>query len=191
MRWRQFTGTPLAGMYYRHELHTIREATMDIKKILVPIDFSECSSAALEYASRLASDTSARLYIVHVDELLDVSIPSIPPFEAGYVYESKWDERRQTVRDQISKVVPSVADVNYEYRCLMGSPAYEILRLADRERIDLIVIGSHGRTGISRLITGSVAEGVMRGAKCPVLVVKLPAKQPEVPDAVETANAQA
>jgi nucleotide-binding universal stress UspA family protein len=164
---------------------------MNIERILVPIDFSECSSAALACASQLAGESKARLYIVHVDELLDVSIPAIPPIEGGYVYESRWDERRNLVRDQLAKIVPSVADVAYEYRCLMGSPAYEILKLADRERINLIVIGSHGRTGISRLITGSVAEGVMRGAKCPVLVVKLPAKQPEAPDAVETANAQA
>jgi nucleotide-binding universal stress UspA family protein len=164
---------------------------MIIKKILVPIDFSECSSAASKYASRLASDTGARLYIVHVDELLDVSIPAIPPIEGGYVFESMWDERRQVVRDQLARVVPSVADVPYEYRCLMGSPAYEILKLADRECVDLIVIGSHGRTGISRLITGSVAEGVMRGAKCPVLVVKQPDKQPEAPDAVGTGDAHA
>jgi universal stress protein A len=164
---------------------------MNIKSILVPIDFSGCSSAALNYASCLASNAKARLYIVHVDELLDISIPAIPPIEGGYVYESMWDERRQLVRDRLAKVVPSVADVAYEYRCVMGSPTDEILKLADRERIDLIVIGSHGRTGISRLITGSVAEGVMRGANCPVLVVKQPAKQPETPNRVGTADLHA
>jgi nucleotide-binding universal stress UspA family protein len=158
---------------------------MNIKNILVPIDFSDCSSAALNYASHLASDTNSRLYIVHVDELLDVSIPAIPPFEGGYVHESMWDERRQLVRDQLAKVVPSVGNVPYEYRCLMGSPVNEILKLADHEHIDLIVMGSHGRTGVFRLLTGSVAEGVMREAKCPVLVVKQPDEEPDAPDAVD------
>jgi nucleotide-binding universal stress UspA family protein len=148
-------------------------------KLLVPIDFSECSSAALEYASRLASNTGARLYIVHVDELLDVTIPAIPPIEGGYVCESLWDERRQYVRDRLAKIVPSGTNFACEYRCLMGAPAYEILKFADRERIDLIVMGSHGRTGVSRLITGSVAEKIMRGSKCPVLILKAPAKQSE------------
>jgi nucleotide-binding universal stress UspA family protein len=172
-----------------HEQLAIREAAMNFKKILVAIDFSPCSQAALEYATRLASDTGAGLYIVHVDELLDVSIPAIPPFEGGYVHESMWDERKQVVRDQLAKVVQCGAGVLYDYRCLMGTPAYEILKLADREHVDLIVIGSHGRTGISRLTTGSVAEGVMRRATCPVLMVKLPTKPPDSASSVGTAEA--
>jgi universal stress protein A len=162
---------------------------MNIKRILVPLDFSECSQAALEYASRLASDAGARLYVVHVAELLDVAIPAIPPIEGGYIYESLWDERRQEVRDRLAKIVPPAPDVKYEYRCLMGSPTYEILKFAERQRIDLIVIGSHGRTGLSRLVIGSVAEGVMRGAKCPVLVVKQPMKHPEVANSFGTTEA--
>jgi nucleotide-binding universal stress UspA family protein len=164
---------------------------MNIMKILVPIDFSECSNAALEYASRLASNTGARLYIVHVDELLDVTIPAIPPIEGGFVCESLWDERQQHVRDRLAKIVPSGAQVACEYRCLMGSPAYEILKFADHERIDLIVIGSHGRTGVSRLITGSVAEKVMRGSNCPVLILKAPAKHSESTDVVPTPHSRA
>ena len=61
---------------------------MNIKRILVPYDFSECSSAALEYAGRLATDSDARLYIVHVDELLDARISAIPPVNGPGVYES-------------------------------------------------------------------------------------------------------
>jgi nucleotide-binding universal stress UspA family protein len=161
---------------------------MDIKKILVPVDFSDCSSAALEYALRLASDSGAQLYIVHVDELLDVTIPAIPPIEGGYVCESLWDERRQHVRDRLAKVVPSSANVAYEYRCLMGAPAYEILKFADRERIDLIVMGSHGKTGVSRLLTGSVAEKVMRRSNCPVLILKTHTEQTEGPAFASTAE---
>jgi nucleotide-binding universal stress UspA family protein len=164
---------------------------MNIKKILVPFDFSKCSTAALEYASSLASDTGARLYIVHVDELLDVTVAAIPPIEGDYVCESLWEERRQQVREQLAKIAPSAVREACECRCLMGSPAYEILKFADREPIDLIVIGSHGRTGISRLITGSVAEGVMRGAKCPVLVVKQPARQAETSGLLDTTKTHA
>jgi nucleotide-binding universal stress UspA family protein len=73
----------------------------------------------------------------------------------------------------------------------MGSPTYEILKFAERQRIDVIVIGSHGRTGLSRLVIGSVAEGVMRGAKCPVLVVKRPGQQLHTADALCATNANA
>ena len=147
---------------------------MNIQRILFPTDFSEDSSAALGYASSLASDTGALLYIVHVDELLDVGIPSIPPIEGGYFYEVPWDERRE-VQERLTKIVPTVANVVYEHRYLTGSPLTQILNFAEREHVDLIVMGSHGRTGFSRLIMGSVAEGVMRRATCPVLIVKQPA----------------
>ena len=153
---------------------TSGEATMNIKRILFPTDFSEDSSTALGYASSLASDSGALLYIVHVDELLDVGIPSIPPIEGGYFYEVPWDERRE-VQDRLTKIVPTVANVAYEHRYLTGSPLTQILNFAEREHVDLIVMGSHGRTGFSRLIMGSVAEGVMRRATCPVLIVKQPA----------------
>ncbi len=152
---------------------------MNIKRILFPTDFSECSSAALEFASRLASETGAVLYIVYVDELLDVRIPSIPPVDGGYYYVSPWDENRRELRDRLSKVVPTSANVAFEHSYLTGSPRSEILKFADQQRIDLIVLGSHGRLGFSRLLLGSVAEGVARRAKCPVLVVKKPSNMPE------------
>jgi universal stress protein A len=147
------------------------EAAMNIKRILVPYDFSECSSAALDYAARLAIDSDARLYIVHVDELLDVRISTVPPVNGPGAYESSWEKRQRAVKKQLAKIVPHTV-AGYEHHCLMGSPADEILEFADRVQIDLIVMGSHGRTGFSRLITGSVAEQVMRRAKCPVLTIK-------------------
>lgn len=152
---------------------------MIVKRILFATDFSESSSAALEYASRLASDTEALLYIVHVDELLDISVPSIPGIEGGYFYESPGDNDRHEVRDRLSKIAPTVSGVAYEHRYLTGSPLNEILKFADRQCVDLIVMGSHGRTGFSRLLMGSVAEGVVRRAKCPILIVKQPTEVPE------------
>src|SRR3990170_4438813 len=75
------------------------EATMNIKRILFATDFSECSGAALEVASRLASETGARLDIMHVNGLLDISIPSIPPTEGGYCYDAPWGYERREVRE--------------------------------------------------------------------------------------------
>jgi nucleotide-binding universal stress UspA family protein len=145
---------------------------MNIQRILIATDFSECSNAALDFASRLASDANAQLHIVHVDGIVDVSVPAIPPTEPGYYYDAPWGHERHEIRERLIKTVPTVANVACEHHYLTGLPIAQILKLADEERIDLIVIGSHGRTGFSRLLMGCVAEGVMRGAKCPVLIVK-------------------
>jgi len=145
---------------------------MNYNRILVATDFSDSSSAALDVASHLASETSARLYIVYADGIIDISIPAIPPTEGGFYYDAPWGHERHEARERLTKIVPTVSNVAYEHRYLTGLPVDQILKLADDERIDLIVIGSHGRTGLSRLLMGSVAEGVMRGAKCPVLIVK-------------------
>ena len=153
---------------------------MKIERILFPTDFSENSSSALEYASRLAGDTGARMYIVHVDSLLDIKLPLFPPELAVSSYDAPWGHERHEIRDRLTKVVPTIPNVAYEHRYLTGSPAAKILKLAEQERIGLIVMGSHGRTGLSKLLMGSVAEGVMRRAKCPVLIVKLPVDQPEI-----------
>lgn len=150
---------------------------MNIKRILVPYDFSDCSSVALDYGGRLAVDSDTRLYIVHVDELLDAHISVIPPVNGPGAYASSWEKRRRAVSKQLAKIVPLNTPVVYEHHCLIGAPADEILAFAERVHVDLIVMGSHGRTGLSRLITGSVAEKVMRGSKCPVLILKSRAKQ--------------
>ena len=161
---------------------------MNVKRILFPTDFSHCSDAALKHASTLAAEADALLYIVHVDERPDVSAAI---GEAGFVYPTTWDAQdRREVRDRLSKVVPSVASANYEHHFLSGSPLREILRFAEREHVDLIVMGSHGRTGLSRLLMGSIAEGVMRKAQCPVLIVKQLASEHERTDKVESYVAQ-
>lgn len=162
---------------------------MNYNRILVATDFSDSSSAALDVASHLASESSARLYIVHADGIVDISIPAIPPTEGGYYYDAPWGQERHEVHERLTKIVPTVSNVAYEHRYLTGLPVGQILKLADDERIDLIVIGSHGRTGFSRLLMGSVAEGVMRGAKCPVLIVKHTAEDSASQNAADTAHA--
>jgi nucleotide-binding universal stress UspA family protein len=76
-------------------------------------------------------------------------------------------------------VVPTVRRVQYQHHYLKGSPVAEITGFAEREQIDLIVMASHGRTGLWRLLMGSVAEGVLRRAHCPVLIIKQPSAQRE------------
>jgi nucleotide-binding universal stress UspA family protein len=161
---------------------------MNIERILVPYDFSECSDAALDYASRFA-DSNARLYIVHVDELLDVRISPYMPANRPYIHESLWDRRHEQVEKQLVKIIPRDTAARYEHHCMTGSPADELLAFAERTGVDLIVMGSHGRTGLARLVTGSVAEQVMRRSKCPVLIVKAPRIRSKVAPAAASESA--
>lgn len=150
---------------------------MKFQRILFPTDFSHDNDAALAYASTIAAESGALLYIVHVDEALAVS-PSMG--EAGFVYPMAYDAAdRAAVRDQLSRVLPTIESVRYEHHYLQGSAVNEIVKFARREHVELIVMASHGRTGLSRLLMGSVAEGVLRKAPCPVLIVKQPAIVPE------------
>lgn len=145
---------------------------MNAKRILFPTDFSEHNQAALKYASALAAESGALLYIVHVDELADLNAAL---GEAGYYYAQTMDcPTRRAIRERLTQVRPTATGVTFEHRCLTGSPVAELLAFAEQEKVDLIVMASHGRTGFSRLVMGSVAEAIVRRAKCPVLIVKQP-----------------
>jgi nucleotide-binding universal stress UspA family protein len=149
------------------------EAIMNVQRILFPTDFSQYNDAALQYASTLAAEADALLYIVHVDEMRDLNAAM---GESGYLIAAAVaHEGRPELRRRLEEVVPTTEELIYEHYYLRGSPVTEILRFAERENVDLIVMGSHGRTGLSRLLMGSIAEGVMRKAPCPVLVVRQPA----------------
>ncbi len=145
---------------------------MNARKILCPTDFSQHTDAALGYASALAAESGATLYIVHVDEYRNASAAL---GEVALNYNAPWEAAdRSEVRQKLKQVKPTVSRVDFEHRYLEGGPVHEIIDFAARERMDLIVMGSHGRTGLSRLLMGSVAEGVARRAPCPVLIVKQP-----------------
>jgi nucleotide-binding universal stress UspA family protein len=138
---------------------------MHAKKIVFPTDFSHLSDAALEHATALARDMKARLLIVHVEE---------PPaaYGAGEMYYGVADPDTDALREMLAKVKPTDPSVAYEHRLITGEPASSIVDLADSERADLIVLGTHGRTGLRRLLMGSVAEAVVRRARCPVFTFK-------------------
>jgi nucleotide-binding universal stress UspA family protein len=138
-----------------------------IRVIVHPTDFSEHSEPALEVARRLASDHRARLVILHVappeivvDGRSAVAIDAL-------VFRIPLEEtcERIPVRELIQPPEP---------RLVRGDAAAEILRATREVQGDLIVMGTHGRTGLGRLLMGSVAEKVLRGAECPVLTVRVP-----------------
>lgn len=144
---------------------------MDFKKILFATDFSPTSNAAFQYAAALARDSGALLLITHVEEL-PIS------YAGGDMYFAQPEYPNPEIRRMLAAIVPSDKSVRYEHRLVMGTAADDIVRLADEERVDLIVIGTQGRTGLARVLVGSVAESVMRKAKCPVLTLKEGTKVP-------------
>ncbi|GAF96991.1 unnamed protein product [marine sediment metagenome] len=147
---------------------------MNARAILFATDFSNSSQAALEYASSLARDSSARLLIAHVEE-------PAPAYGAGeFALPPPSVEAKRELARMLAEVVPTYGDVRYTHRLLLGDPASEIINLAADEDVDVIVMGTHGRTGLVRLLMGSVAETVVRRAGCPVLTIKQP--QPVVID---------
>ena len=141
---------------------------MKLHKVLCPIDFSPTSDNALRLAAALARESQAELAIVYVDEgplAYDAGI-------AGFV-ESQEDQISTSQR--LKAAGNSVHGVNWHDHQLQGDPADEIVRLAEEEGVDLIVMATHGHTGLMRVLMGSVAESVVRRAPCPVLTLKQPA----------------
>ena len=126
-----------------------------VKKILYPTDFSSYSNQAYFHALGLAETYGASLTVVYVHA----------PGTSGD--KNYW-------RGQLEQVRPVNPKIPVSHVLLEGDPAAEISRYAADAGIDVIVIGTHGRTGVDRLVMGSVAERVMREATCSVLVVKLP-----------------
>lgn len=145
---------------------------MNLNTIVVATDFSHTSDAALRLATMLARDTRAKLHIVHVSE-------PRPAYTVAGVYASlpAGNEFADAYR-QLQEVRPSDSGVPCEHRLLIGAPADEIVKYAQEQQADMIVIGSHGRTGLGRLLLGSVAEAIVRQAGCPVMTIKTPAQLP-------------
>jgi universal stress protein A len=138
---------------------------MNAKKILLPTDFSMTGRACLTLASRLARESGATLVILHVQE------PSLVHGANELCYAFP-DPDRESLLKRLEEVASADPTVHCEQYLVLGDPAAEILRMAEDENVDLIVMGTHGRKGLSRLIMGSVAEAVMRRATCPVLTLK-------------------
>lgn len=146
---------------------------MNVKKILFPTDFSEGSDNALPYAADMVKHYGAKLYLLHV-------IQDIAGATASYVPHVSLDELYRDMEKNAAKEIDrygieelrGIKDI--ERIVVKGRPYEEILKFARENKADLIVIGTHGRKGLDRVIFGSTAEKVVRDAPCPVLSVRLP-----------------
>jgi nucleotide-binding universal stress UspA family protein/quercetin dioxygenase-like cupin family protein len=146
------------------------EGTMlSIQTILHPTDFSDNSWGAFQMACTLARENKARLILLHVIPPSASPILTEPPANPFQPAESQ-----ECLKGRFAWPQPQDPAIRVEHRVAEGDAPEEILRLAQALPCDLIVMGTHGRTGLSRLLTGSVAEEVLRKAACPVLAVKTP-----------------
>jgi len=143
------------------------------RRIVVPTDFSACSEEAWALARRIAGAVGSEIVLVHVF----VEPPSYG--EASFPVDSAWqviESARKWVEEELEKWAGAARSKGISVRTLVrtGSAYQEIVNLATDERADLVAMGTHGRSGMSRLLLGSVADRVIRLAPCPVLTVRKP-----------------
>lgn len=152
----------------------------DVTRVLVPIDFSPSARAALEYATFLAGKFGADLTVLHVWEPPGYVGPdtlALLPVAAG---QPGWDQTRNEVTREVEQFLAKAPakPKRLSVRIEAGEPSDAILSAANDGGADLIVMGTHGRTGLSRLLIGSVAEAVLRRSTCPVLTIRVASKAP-------------
>ena len=146
-----------------------------IKKVLVPIDFSDYSKSALKYAVNFAKTFNADITLIYVVE--PIIYP--PDFSMGQIampsINTEWDDR---AKDELQKLAKSeIAEIaNVKTIIKTGKPFVEIIETAKEENIDLIIIATHGHSGVEHILFGSTAEKVVRKAPCPVLTLREPLK---------------
>lgn len=145
--------------------------TIQLKRILLPTDFSDYSKTATKYACELATKFDAELHLLHT---LEIHPTSTPEFVMGlslpaYVQESK-AAAEMTIHNVLDPKWAKGGKVIH--KVVEGSPITEIISYARQHDIDLIVLTTHGRTGLSHALMGSVAENIVRTAPCPVLTVR-------------------
>lgn len=142
-----------------------------ISTILVPVDFSSGSAAAVDWAQAIAGAFGARIVLLSV---IDISVSAIMGGPGGVMVppppESLLEQMRQEARTEMDAVVARVPGAVPIIR--EGTPRHEILKVAAEVGADLIVMGTHGRTGLAHLLFGSVAEHVVRHAQVPVFTVR-------------------
>jgi universal stress protein A len=153
------------------------ESDLAYDKILVPIDFSEHSRRTVSYAIKTASKHQATIYLLHVFQIPDyVVTPYARRRQNCAEVQSQVDSAEQAARETLQDFADELSKkgINVQPYLRVGYPFDEIVLMANHFNVDLIIIGSHGRGAISRLLLGSTAERVVEHAPCPVLVVKGP-----------------
>ncbi|ELZ93506.1 universal stress protein [Haloferax volcanii] len=137
--------------------------------ILFPTDGSDCADAALDHAIEHARTYDATLVVLYVADVREVGYAA-PALSLERVREALLESGEQVV-DRVAQAARE-AGVEVETVVTEGTPASEIIRHADEREVDLVVMGTHGRSGIDRYLIGSVAERVVRGSDAPVLTVR-------------------
>ncbi|HEV3256176.1 MAG TPA: universal stress protein [Gemmataceae bacterium] len=142
-----------------------------IQRILLPTDFSTYSATATKYACELVTRFDAELHVLHT---LEVHLSSTPYFGMGLALPNYLHESRKAADISLSSVLDAQwsAGRRVVQAVVEGSPKVEIIRYARNHEIDLIVLATHGRSGLAHVLIGSVAESVVRTAPCPVLTVR-------------------
>lgn len=148
---------------------------LKIKKVLVPIDFSDYSKSALRYAITFAKQFNAELILIYVVE--PIIYP--PDFSMGQIaiptVNTEWDER---AREELNKLAKNEIPAELKSKTIIktGKPFVEIIDTASEEDVDIIIIATHGHSGVEHILFGSTAEKVVRKAPCPVLTLREPVK---------------
>lgn len=142
---------------------------LPLRRILVPIDFSKPSIDCLDYAERFARQFGAELVLLHVVE------PTIYPADFGFGQvgvPNIEDELRKHSEQELERLSKQVRGVRARSFVRTGKPFLEIVQAAEGEKVDMIIISSHGHTGVEHILFGSTAEKVVRKAACPVLAIR-------------------
>ena len=141
---------------------TYEESQMNNDTILCPIDFSACSEVALELAGRLAEPKKSKVILLSVTDPAKSEPTSLA------------DAFTKNARSRLENRLLADEALTVEHLNLKGNPAEVILHIAKAKKADMIVMGTHGRSGWSKLMMGSVAQEVMKEAHCPVITVRMP-----------------
>ncbi len=153
---------------------------MQIQRILFPTDFSNGARAAMDHALSLARDYKAKLILLYVIQDISIAEWYIPSSLSVADLVADMQKSAELEMEKLAKEVSSkVGDV--EKMVVRGVPFVEIIKTAKEKNADMIVIGTHGRTGIDHMLFGSTAEKVVRKAHCPVLTVRMAGKEFKMP----------
>jgi universal stress protein A len=148
-----------------------RATALDIRKILVPIDFSVHSKNALKYAVPMAGQFRAALHLVYVVE------PTIYPADLGFgqvVLPGVEEELRQKGAQELQALIEReiAGSVPATFAVRTGNPHHEILAEAEEQHVDLIIVATHGHSGVEHMLFGSTADRIVHHAPCPVLTIR-------------------
>jgi universal stress protein A len=146
---------------------------IELKRILVPTDFSKHSHNAMKYAAALAEKFQSEIYLLHVVQDLSLFLPDAISGTPPYLPPT--EQMLAAVRESLDRLAREQLDKLTVQRLVReGAPFYEIIACARENDVDLIIMGTHGRGLLAHVLMGSVAEKVVRKAPCPVLTVRHP-----------------